>query len=82
MRAVSRLKEELEGDLLSFGCGELARDLLAHELVDELRFWMHPAVWGQGERPFQGNETIRLRLLGSETFDSGVMLLRYQPIPA
>ena len=46
--AVSKLKEELEGDLLSFGCGELARDLLAHELVDELRFWIHPGGVGTG----------------------------------
>jgi dihydrofolate reductase len=41
---VSRLKDELDGDLLPIGCGELARHLLANGLVDELRFWLHPAV--------------------------------------
>ena len=79
--AVSRLKEELDGDLLTFGCGELARGLLAHDLVDELRFWVHPSIWGSGERPFGGSDRMRLQLLGSESFDSGVMLLRYRPIP-
>ena len=74
-----RLKEELDGDLILIGCGELARDLLAAGLIDELRFWVHPAVWGPGERPFQGDEQVRLDLIGSETFDSGVTLLRYQP---
>jgi dihydrofolate reductase len=77
--AVANLKQELDGDLITVGCGELARGLLAHGLVDELRFWVHPAVWGQGERPFGGEERVRLELLGSETFDSGVTLLRYAP---
>ena len=40
--AVSSLKAELPSDLLVYGCGELARSLLAAELVDELRFWVDP----------------------------------------
>jgi dihydrofolate reductase len=79
---VSRLKEELGGDVILVGCGELARALLAAGLIDELRFWLHPAVWGQGERPFQGEGQARLELVGSETFDSGVTLLRYRPMAA
>ena len=78
--AVTRLKDELPPDLLVYGCGELARSLLAAALVDELRFWVDPAVWGRGERPLQGETQSRLRLLGSEAFDSGVTLLRYAPI--
>jgi dihydrofolate reductase len=77
--AVSRLKADLPSDLLIYGCGELARSLLAGSLVDEFRFWVHPAVWGAGERPFEGEARNRLRLLGSEAFDSGVTLLRYEP---
>ncbi len=76
---VSRLKDELEGDLLLIGCGELARHLLANGLFDELRFWLHPAVSGEGTRPYQG-ETVRMRLLDSTSFDSGVTLLRYEPV--
>jgi dihydrofolate reductase len=45
---VSRLKDELDGDLLLIGCGDLANYLLANSVVDELRFWLHPAVWGEG----------------------------------
>ena len=78
---VARLKAELEGDLMMVGCGELARHLLEHGLVDELRFWVHPAVWGAGARPFEG-ETVRLQLLEAKAFDSGVTLLRYAPTPA
>jgi dihydrofolate reductase len=73
---VATLKEELDGDLVLI---ELARNVLAAGLIDELRFWLHPALWGEGERPFHGDGQVRLDLLGSETFDSGVTLLRYEP---
>jgi dihydrofolate reductase len=76
---LSRLKAELDGDLILIGCGELARHLLAHGVVDEVRFWLHPAVWGEGARPYQGDH-IRLRLLDSTSYDSGVTLLRYEPV--
>jgi dihydrofolate reductase len=76
---VSGLKDDLGGDLMLIGCGELARNLLGAGLIDELRFWIHPAVWGPGERPFEGEEQVRLDLVGSQTFDSGVTLLRYEP---
>jgi dihydrofolate reductase len=68
---------ELDRDLIMSGCGDLARTLIANGLVDELRFWVHPAVWGAGSRPY-GGEAIRMRLLGSPSFDSGVTLPRYE----
>ena len=76
---ITRLKEELEGDLLLIGCGELARYLLANGLVDELRFWLHPAVWGEGARPYEGGR-VEMRFLDSTSYDSGVTLLRYEPL--
>jgi dihydrofolate reductase len=48
---VQGLKGELDGDLFLIGCGELARNLLEQDVIDELRFWVHPGVWGDGERP-------------------------------
>lgn len=77
--AVRKLKEEVDGDLLTYGCGELTRNLLADGLVDVLQFSLHPALWGAGERPFQESERLRLRLAECEAFDSGVVLLRYEP---
>jgi dihydrofolate reductase len=79
---VRKLKDDVDGDLFMSGCGELARNLLAAGLIDELMFWIHPAVWGQGERPFHGDQQARLELVRSETFDSGVTLLRYTPATA
>lgn len=66
-------------DLVLVGCGELANFLLANGVVAELRFWLHPTVWGEGARPYMG-KTVRMRLLGSTSFDSGVALLRYEPV--
>jgi len=77
--AVARLKESVDGDLYLIGCGELARHLIANGLVDEVRFWLHPAVWGEGTRPY-GGDRFRLRLVESTSYDSGVVLLRYQPV--
>jgi dihydrofolate reductase len=79
MQGVERLKAKLDGDLLLFGCGDFACCLLEHGLIDELRFWVHPAIWGRGERPFEEDEQIRLELLDLRTFDAGVTLLRYEP---
>ena len=77
--AVPKLKDRLAGDLVLIGCGELARHLLAEGLVDELRFWIHPALGGRGARPFEPDGTVGLRVVDSTAFDSGVTLLRYEP---
>jgi dihydrofolate reductase len=76
--SVPKLKEQLGGNLVQIGAGELARDLLAAGLIDELWFWVHPAVWGDGARPLEG-EQLRLRLVESKGYGSGVTLLRYEP---
>jgi dihydrofolate reductase len=79
---VAELKRQHPGNLLSYGCGQLAHHLASHGLVDEIRFWLHPVVWGDGLRPLHAGEPpIRMRLIGATTFSSGVVLLSYQPLP-
>ena len=78
---VAALKSEHAGHLLSYGCGELASYLARRGLVDEVRFWLHPVVWGDGVRPFHaGALPMRLRLIAATTFTSGVVRLSYQPM--
>ena len=81
IEGVRKLKAEHRGDLVMSGCGELARELIQAGLVDELYFWIHPRIQGAGNRPYQ-EATIPVRLLEAKRFDSGVTLLRYQPIEA
>ena len=75
---VRRLKAETDGVLFMSGCGELARELIQAGLVDEVNIWIHPTIQGAGKRPYEA-ATIKLRLLESKRFDSGVTFLRYQP---
>ncbi len=63
----------------TYGCGEFTRACSRKGLVDEFWFWIHPAVWGPGDRLFEEVERLRLRLVDTEAFDSGVVLLRYAP---
>jgi inner membrane transporter RhtA len=78
-QAVSEAKQRTGGNLLMYGCGGLARELARRGLVDEIRFRVHPVVFGRGVRPFHGGEPVRLRLIAATTFTSGVALLCYQP---
>lgn len=82
-KGVSRLKHEHAGNLVMYGCGGLARHLVGHGLVDEIRCWVHPTVWGgPGTRIFHDGDPVPLRLASTTMFRSGVALLTYHPSPA
>jgi dihydrofolate reductase len=75
---VAGIKQQHRGNLISFGCGELAYELVRLGLVDEIHFWVDPAVWGKGDRAFHGRQ-VRLQLIATTMFDSGVALLSFRP---
>ena len=77
---VAALKERYAGDLILYGIGELANYLAHQNLVDEVRFWIHPYIWGDGVRPFHaGQLPLPLRLISATTYASGMVRLAYQP---
>ena len=76
---VRNLKAAPAGDLVLSGCVELARKLIQAGLVDELYFWIHPRIQGPGGRPYE-EATVPVRLIEARQFDSGVTLLRYEPL--
>ena len=60
---VSRLKDELAGEIVVAGSIRLVRTLMANDLVDELRLMVYPVVLGAGERLFGetgGQTPVRL----------------------
>ncbi|GAA0267896.1 dihydrofolate reductase family protein [Cryptosporangium japonicum] len=75
---IAALKAEPGRDIVVTGSIDLVRQLVAEDLVDEYRLFVHPSVVGRGARLFpDGVERPRMRLLESRAFRSGVVLLRY-----
>ncbi|WP_405830106.1 dihydrofolate reductase family protein [Streptomyces sp. NBC_01176] len=79
---VRALKEQPGGDL-GLGGADLAASFLRHDLVDEFRIYVHPVLIGGGKPLFpQADALTALRLTGTRTFGNGVVLLRYERVPA
>jgi len=78
---VAALKADCSGDVIVYGCGALAYDLTEYGLVDEVRFWLYPWVWGDGVRPFAaGSPPVRMQLISATPYTSGIVRLAYQPL--
>jgi dihydrofolate reductase len=76
---VSKLKHELDGEILVLASFQLLRALIDRDLVDELRLKIFPVVLGAGERLFgETNNTKPMRLLDNQTIDDGVAFLTHQ----
>ncbi len=72
---VAALKDEVDGDLLVAGSGQLVRSLAERDLVDAYRLMVYPIVLGQGKRLFDGlPASQRLRLLSSQSAGETVIL--------
>jgi dihydrofolate reductase len=77
--AVSRLKDELDGNLTVMGSGELLQSLMRRNLVDEYLLLIHPLVLGTGGRLFrEGCAPADLRLVDSVTTTTGVVIAAYR----
>jgi dihydrofolate reductase len=76
---VTRLKQQVDGDILIYASYQLGRTLIEHDLVDELRLFVFPVVVGAGERLFgQTSDTKPFRLAGSRTVGDGLVFLTYE----
>jgi dihydrofolate reductase len=78
---VSKLKQELTGEIVVPGSFQLVRTLIEHDLVDELRLKIFPVVLGAGLRLFsQTSDKKPMRLVGTQTVEGGIAYLTYQPV--
>ena len=76
---VTRLKQELDGDIVVYASYQLGRTLLEHDLVDELRLFVFPVVVGAGERLFGETSAEKpFRLTGSRTAGDGLAYVTYE----
>ena len=80
VEAVTALKNEPGGNIGMSGSVSVIRQLLAAGLLDELHLLVHPIAVRKGMRLFdEGDASIPLRLISSETFETGVLNLVYAP---
>ena len=76
--AIHALKHQDGANLLTWGSGDMVRQLLAVGLVDELRLLIYPVVLGRGKRLFDDNtQASAFTLAHSTSTPGGVLITRY-----
>jgi dihydrofolate reductase len=77
---ILKLKQERGKDLALFGSAALLSTLAQANLVDEYRIMVNPILLGKGTPLFQGmDRRLDLKLISSNTYRSGNVLLCYRP---
>ena len=83
VEAVSKLKQEQDGDIVVHGSPQLVQTLVEHDLVDQYNLMVFPVVLGAGKRVFgETTDKKSLRLVDSKVVGEGVAILVYQPAAA
>ena len=83
VEAVTKLKQETDGDIVVHGSAQLAQALIADDLVDELRLMVFPTILGEGKRLFAGTTaTSDYALTESRAVGDGVVITVYRPAGA
>jgi dihydrofolate reductase len=76
---VSKLKQELDGEILVYASYQLVRTLIDHDLVDELRLVVFPVMLGAGERLFgETGDKKAMRLLDNRRIGDGLAYLTHE----
>ena len=78
---VSKLKQELDGDIVVYASRQLVHTLMEHDLVDELRLMVYPVVLGAGERLFgETSDKKSIRPLHARTVGDSLVYLTYEVV--
>jgi dihydrofolate reductase len=76
---IHKLQQQPGQDILVHGSRTLVQALMQYTLIDEYNLLIHPVVLGKGKPLFTDGMAASLKLTGSITYGSGVVLLNYQP---
>ena len=76
---VTKLKQEVDGEIIIPASYQLGRTLIEHDLVDALRLVVFPVVLGAGERFFgEDSDKKPMRLVDTKGIGDGLVLLNYE----
>jgi dihydrofolate reductase len=79
MAEARKIKNQPGKDIWLYGGASLYNALMKEGLVDELWLCVHPILLGNGKPLFGKQDSrIRLSLLESKTYETGLMSLRYK----
>ena len=76
---VLKLKQSSGKDLVLWGGASMASSFIEMGLIDEYRLSVNQIILGGGKSLFQKSTKHALKLIGSKTYKSGVVMLRYKP---
>jgi dihydrofolate reductase len=78
---VSKLKQEIPGEILVYASYQLVHTLIEHDLVDELRLVIFPVVLGSGNRLFgETSDQKPMRLVNVTTIGDGLTFVTYEVV--
>jgi dihydrofolate reductase len=78
---VTRLKQELDGDIVVYASYQLGRTLMQNDLVDELRLFVFPVVLGAGERLFgETTDGKGMHLVDARQVGESLVYVSYRPV--
>jgi dihydrofolate reductase len=76
---VSKLKQEIQGEIVVYASRQLVHTLIEHDLVDEVRLIVFPVVLGSGERLFgETGDRKPVRLVHARAVGENLAFLTYE----
>ena len=77
---VSKIKSQNGRDIVVYGGSSFDSSLIKEKLIDEFYLFINPVAIGNGMTIFKDlNEIQKYYLIESKVFESGIVLLRYEP---
>lgn len=78
---IQKLKEQPGKEMVIYGSGSIVSTLTQLGLIDEYRLFVAPVLLGSGKPLVKGlKDKLNLKLLKTKNFNSGNVLLCYEPI--
>jgi dihydrofolate reductase len=75
---VSKFKKQSGKNMVIYGSANLVQGFTEMGLIDEYQLLVHPVLLGKGKPLFKGSPH-KLKLVRTEPFKNGVVVLYYQP---